>query len=192
MSTVRVFVDANVFVDFHARHLLLTAADRQLIEVCWSNRILAETRRTMITKLGHDANKVDRMLNVVNTAFAESLIKGYEHIEPELALPDPDDRHVVAAALHSQCECIATQNLKDFPSSELARLGIQAASLDEVLARLLRERQDEMLSTVRFVQEHLTKPPVTIASYLDVLGHPNRAPKTARSIRELLRQTDSR
>ena len=40
-----------------------------------------------------------------------------------LNLPDPDDRHVVAAAIRCQAAVIVTSNVKDFPKEILDPLG---------------------------------------------------------------------
>jgi death-on-curing protein len=45
----------------------------------------------------------------------DCLVTGYEGLIPALELPDPDDRHVLAAAIVGRCDVIVTQNLKDFP-----------------------------------------------------------------------------
>ena len=52
----------------------------------------------------------------------DCLVTGYEPLIPTLALPDPDDRHVLAAAIHGGAGLIVTFNLGDFPASVLGPL----------------------------------------------------------------------
>jgi len=45
------------------------------------------------------------------------LVTGYETLIQTLTLPDPDNRHVLAAAIVSCADVIVTHNLKDFPAA---------------------------------------------------------------------------
>ena len=51
----------------------------------------------------------------MNRVFPDATVREYEVLISTLELPDADDRHVVAAAIHSQASLIVTANLKDFP-----------------------------------------------------------------------------
>ncbi|MBV8882949.1 MAG: GNAT family N-acetyltransferase [Chroococcidiopsidaceae cyanobacterium CP_BM_RX_35] len=55
----------------------------------------------------------------MDQATRDSLVTGNESIIPSLSLPDPDDQHVLAAAIVGHCDVIVTQNLRDFPTEEL-------------------------------------------------------------------------
>lgn len=46
-------------------------------------------------------------------------VTDYQALIPSLSLPDPDDRHVLAAAIAGKAPVIVTWNLKDFPASAL-------------------------------------------------------------------------
>ena len=56
----------------------------------------------------------------MDTAVRDALITGYEAFIETLVLPDPDDRHVLAAAIVGRCDVIVTQNLQDFPEDVLS------------------------------------------------------------------------
>lgn len=58
------------------------------------------------------------------TAVRDCLITGYEPLVPALELPDPDDRHVLAAAIRARAQVIVTNNRKDFPAEDLRKWDI--------------------------------------------------------------------
>ena len=42
----------------------------------------------------------------------DALVTGYDDLIPGLQLPDPDDRHVLAAAIRSRADVIVTMKLR--------------------------------------------------------------------------------
>jgi predicted nucleic acid-binding protein len=56
----------------------------------------------------------------MNANVRDCLVTGFEPLISALRLPDPDDRHVLAAAIVGRADLILTFNLKDFPSESLA------------------------------------------------------------------------
>ncbi len=61
---------------------------------------------------------------------------GYEALIPSLKLPDPDNRHVLAAIV-AGVDVFVTCNLKDFPAEVLDRYEIEAQHPDEFLRHLI-------------------------------------------------------
>src|SRR5882762_11705405 len=62
---------------------------------------------------------------------ADALVTGYEDLIEGLELPDPDDRHVLAAAIRAGAHVIVTANLRDFPAKILGQFGIEPQHPDE-------------------------------------------------------------
>ena len=75
---------------------------------------------------------------VMDAHVRDVLVTGFEDLVPSLELPDPGDRHVLAAAIRAEADIIVTANLKDFPASSLAPHGLEAEHPDAFLARLER------------------------------------------------------
>jgi len=71
----------------------------------------------------------------------DCLVTGYEGLIPAFELPDPDDRHVPAAAIVGRCDVIVTQNLKDFPGTALEPYGMDVQHPDEFLCNHLNLAQ---------------------------------------------------
>ena len=106
----------------------------------------------------------------MDESVPDSLVVGYEQRIHAITLPDPDDRHVLAAAIHGAADCIVTFNLKDFPSSVLAGYEIEAVHPDDFIVRLLDSSPESVCSAVRSQRALLKSPPKTVAEHLVTLA----------------------
>jgi hypothetical protein len=102
---------------------------------------------------------------------------------PTLSLPDPDDRHVLAAAIAARAPLIVTFDLSHFPEAALAPHGIRAQHPDEFACDLLEEDSQAFLTAVRAHRAALKLPPVSAESYLAMLSTCG-LPKTAAELAE--------
>ena len=112
-----VLADANVLYSRVLRDYLLYAADQEIIAVSWSLEILAEVVEHLeknLTAFDHAAGQ--RLVGAMNSAFPLAEVEpGDQHYSAlaEVALPDEDDRHVLAAALAAEADVLCTSNTKD-------------------------------------------------------------------------------
>lgn len=143
-----VVADANVLYSRVLRDYLLYAAAEQLISIRWSQRILDEFAKHLIGNVpGFDRAQAKRLFAGMNTAFPYALVtpvSGHYQRFKNLPMPDPDDRHVVAAAVASQADILCTANTKDFPTPVMDRVGISRLTPDELLSGLARAYPDEL------------------------------------------------
>jgi predicted nucleic acid-binding protein len=105
------------------RDFLLSMAIERLYRPLWSEAILEELHRHEQYKLidrgagEHDAlAQADRLLDNMHDHFDDALVAGWEPLEGTFGLPDPDDEHVLAAAVVGGAGVIVTDNLKHFPA----------------------------------------------------------------------------
>lgn len=68
----------------------------------------------------------------MNRAFPDAMVAGYEDLVDGMEC-DQKDRHVMAAAVHSECQVVVTYNLKDFPAEVMARHQLEAVHPDTFL-----------------------------------------------------------
>ncbi len=130
--------DANVLFSSGLRDLLLEFADQDIVVAHWTDEIHDEwTRNLLAARPDLNARSVARTRRVMDDTFPLARVTGYEHLIPTLALPDPDDRHVLAAAVHAGATRIVTFNLRDFPPAVLAAHGVAAVHPDAFVAQLL-------------------------------------------------------
>lgn len=88
-------------------------------------------------------------------------------------LPDPADRHVLAAAVGIGAKVIVTRNLRDFPPGALAPFDVEACTPDRVLCDLFDERPDLVVAAGAAMRARLKRPPQTPDEWLAGLaaGH---------------------
>ena len=94
-------LNANVVYPVGLRDLLPRPADCYLFAPLWNADIHAEwTGRLLAGRPDIDAAVLDRTREVMDGHFPDAVATGYVVIAATLDLPDPDDRHVLAAAIH--------------------------------------------------------------------------------------------
>jgi predicted nucleic acid-binding protein len=181
-----VVYDACVLFPAPLRDLLMRVAHAGLVKARWSDTILDECFRNIIAfRPDLDPAMLARTRRLMNTAVADSLVTGYEPLVDGLELPDPDDRHVLAAAIRSGAQVIVTSNLRDFPSDKLAPYGVEAQHPDDFVLGLIDLAPGAIASIVVQQASALKHPPHSPAELLGTLREQGLVRSVAR-LRELL------
>lgn len=76
-------------------------------------------------------------------------VPNYEGLLSTLDLPDPDDCHVLAAAIKTNAHVIVTNNLKDFPEEYLETFGLKVKGADDFLTDIIDLNYDEAIKEFR-------------------------------------------
>jgi hypothetical protein len=161
------FVDACTLASALKRNLLLTLAEAEFFRVRWSEPVLAETQRaiqTFFENKGEEdaAARALRARTSMETAFEEAMVSDFEKFLCVCEdLPDPNDAHVVAAAVKTQAAMIVTDNLKHFPQSVLGRLNIEARSADAFIADTIALDPGRAVAAIRQMRERFSRPELT-------------------------------
>ena len=181
---IDVVYDACVLHSGSLRDLLLHIAATDFVQPHWSDEIHEEWISSLVRRSsGVPRESLERTRRRMDTEFENSLTKGYEPLIRTLELPDPDDRHVLAVAIHTQSLLIVTSNLDDFPKSILQPFGIEAVLPDDFVWRLIQEKPVRVLQAVKKHRADLTRPPKTVDEYLATLEKQGLA-KTVAFLRE--------
>lgn len=99
-------------------------------------------------------------------AVADCLVTGHEALAEPLILPDPNDRHVLAAAIRCGAEAIVTFNLGDFPAAALSRFRVEAKHPDDLLVELIDAAPAAVAAVIARQAADLRSPPCTVQELL--------------------------
>jgi hypothetical protein len=114
-------------------------------------------------------SKLSRTVELMNKAVPDCLIEGYEAIANGLELPDPDDNHVLAAAIRCNASVIVTFNLKDFPAKVLEPCAIDAQHPDQFIDDLLDLDASAVVEAATKQRAGLLEPKMSVDEFLDTL-----------------------
>ncbi|KXZ57542.1 hypothetical protein Mlaev_02729 [Microbacterium laevaniformans] len=130
-------LDTSVLWPSLQRDFLLSLAIEGTYRPTWSSAILDELQfheEAKLVKRGmpvaEAARRAATLIAVMRREFVDAEVDGWQPLEGTFGLPDPDDEHVLAAAVIAGAGAIVTENLKDFPADRIPP-GIQVLSARE-------------------------------------------------------------
>lgn len=169
-SPFTVVYDACVLYPAPLRDFLMWLALSGRFRARWSAQIHDEWKRNLlINRTDLSKEQIDRTSSLMDRAVPDALVTGYEPLVVGLELPDPDDRHVLAAAIKCGASVIVTFNQKDFPAEILAVFGIEAQHPDEFIEYLFDLDPAAVVSAAQNQRRQLKNPPIDADGFLEIL-----------------------
>jgi hypothetical protein len=118
----------------------------------------------------------------MSTAFDDACVRGWEPLAGTYGLPDPDDEHLVAAAVVGGAEVIVSDNSRHLPLASMPD-GVRVASAAQFAADTAWVAPDVALLAVQKIAARYTRPVRTVAELLAHLEHRNGWREAARQLR---------
>lgn len=181
MAFVALF-DACVLYPAPLRDLLIRLARTRLFRARWSAEIHEEWIGALVRDRPELAERLARTRAAMDDAIEDCLVTGHTALIPRLPLPDPNDRHILAAAIVGRADVIVTRNLRDFPAEAVAPYRIEAQHPDVFIRHVLDLDEAAALVAVREQRGALRSPPRTVAEFLDTLAR-QELPETVAFLR---------
>jgi PIN domain len=176
-------LDACVLFPVAVCDSLMSVAATGLYAPKWTQRIEDEWTRSLEQKSGRPPGSYKVRRDAMRDAAPDWEVpeQAWNRIAPCLQLPDPDDVHVLAAAIAGHADCVVTANLKDFPEDALAPFGIQVIHPDEFLIAQMDLDSLNVLAAFKEQRARLKNP--TPSAFADALER-NALVLTAQRLRE--------
>jgi predicted nucleic acid-binding protein len=165
-----VLYDACVLQPAPLRDLLVRLANTGVVRARWSAAILDECFRNILEQRPDlKPEALRRTRELLNRAVPDSIVTGFERLIEGIVLPDPGDRHVLAAAIHAGAQAIVTFNLDDFPSPRLEPYNVEAKHPDDFVVDTLDLAPGAVAKVLAEQAAPLENPPRSVAELLDTL-----------------------
>jgi predicted nucleic acid-binding protein len=158
--------DANALYPNAQRDLLIRIARHGLVQAKWTSEILDEMCGARLRKnpdLTRD--NLARLRDLINSSVADCLVTGYEPLIDLVKIRDPQDGHVLAAAIRAKAQVIVTSD-RDFTAEALAEWDIEAKTPDEFLLDQIGIDDRVVYSCVQEIANSRSRPPRTTADVL--------------------------
>lgn len=145
MAGFTVIYDACVLYPAPLRDLLMRLAITRTFRARWTGQIHDEWINSLLRdREDLTEERLRRTAELMNAAVPDCLVTSYEPIIDQLTLPDPNDRHVLAAAIRADASAIVTMDLKHFPAQALESFQLEAIHPDAFI-RDLADLQPQIL-----------------------------------------------
>jgi predicted nucleic acid-binding protein len=147
-------------------HLALT----NLFKARWTTTIHDEWMRNVLkNRPDLTRERLEYTRQRMDLSVPDALVKNYQALSSSLTLPDPDDRHVLAAAIHAKADTIVTINLRHFPKARLEPYNLKAQHPDDFAMRLVGMNASAVFQAIMEQQQSLKKPAKTMEEFLETL-----------------------
>ncbi len=177
--------DANVLHPAGMRDLLVRLGQSGLFRARWTHQILDEMARSILrNRPDLESDRLARTSQLMCEAIADCLVTGYEPLIEGLTLPDPDDRHVLAAAIRCSAQVIVTTNLSDFPATALEPFNIEAQHPDQFVLDLVNLAPARVATVVQQQAAALQNPARTVHELFEDLSN-SGLPRAVAALRAL-------
>ncbi|MGH8777803.1 PIN domain-containing protein [Paraburkholderia sp.] len=178
-------LDACVLFPLAITDTLMSLATAGLFAAKWTQRIEYE----WITALEEQRPDLKGKLEIRRDSMREAIPDWevpeavWTPLTDSFTLPDPDDRHVLAAAVAGHADCIVTANLRDFPPQIAAGYGIEIVDPDRFVINQWDLDSLTAMSAFKRMRARWKKPEATPEDFARALER-NGLPATAQRIRD--------
>ena len=166
------FLDASVLYPALLRNMLMYFAVNDLYHARWSARVHEEWMSALLRNRPDILRaQLERTRRLMEAELDDALVEGYEHRVNSITLPDADDRHVLAAAIHCEAQYLVTANLRDFPPTALAPFRLVVEHPDDFLLRLLNDNTKSAIAAFHTLCRARKNPAQSPREVTEILKH---------------------
>ncbi|ABC33097.1 conserved hypothetical protein [Hahella chejuensis KCTC 2396] len=183
MARYSVILDACVLYPAPLRDLFMRLAMEDLFMARWTDLIHEEWINALMRQGKFLREDLERIKCLMDSHVRDAKVTGFEGLIESISLPDPDDRHVVAAAIRAGADAIVSFNLKDFPTNELEKYDLEVIHPDDFVCFQLELAPGAACQAIKQQREALKNPPIDKEKFLAILQK-QQLPQTVNILRQ--------
>lgn len=178
-------LDACVLHPMAMADALMSLASAGLYAAKWSRTIEDEWIESIERRRPDLTGKLEYRRDQMREAVLDWEVQetAWRSVMGGLDLPDPDDVHVLAAALAGHADCIVTVNLRDFPIEVVGPLGIEIIHPDQFIVAQWDLDQLVAVAAFKRMRARWRKPEAAAEDFAAALER-GGLPATAQRLRE--------
>jgi len=156
-----------------------------LFKAQWTDQIHKEWINALLREDKFTREKLERVRDLMDEHVRDAKVYGYEGLIETIKLPDPDDRHVLAAAIRCNADAIVTFNLKDFPNDIVSEYTIEIIHPDEFICYQIDLSSSKACGAIKDQREALKYPPIGKQEFLAILQK-QQLPQTVLALKQYI------
>lgn len=179
-------LDACVLYPANVRDVLISFHVADLYAARWTVAVEEEWISSLLgNRPDIPRERLLKTRDMMRSAVPDWEVSSYMELVEGLELPDPGDRHVLAAAIRGHADCIVTANLTDFPLDYLKRFDLEAIHPDDFIILQMDLDQVRPLLALKAMRARMRNPQLTAEAFADRFEQVG-LPSTASRLRDAL------
>jgi len=164
-------LDACVLYSIAVTDALMSLATAGLYAAKWTVEIEHEWIRALETTRPDLSGRLDVRRDSMRAAIPDWEVPTahWQRLDLAVELPDPNDAHVLAAAIAGHADCIVTENLRDFPADILSTFEIEAVDPDAFIIHQWDLHPVVAIAAFKRMRARRKKPESTPEEFADAL-----------------------
>ncbi len=156
-----------------------------LFKARWTDKIHDEWINALLRQGKFDEAKLHKVRELMDQHVRDAKVTDYEHIIDSVELPDPDDRHVLAAAIRCNADAIVTFNIKDFPEEQLRKHAVEVIHPDDFVYYQIDLAPGKACRAIRDQRRALKNPAISRDEFLIILQK-QQLPQTVAALKNYI------
>ena len=149
--------------------MLMEIAISDLVRAKWTDRIHQEWMSSLVKDRPDIEKRIHQTRKLMDAAIPDALVRHYESLIDGITLPDPRDRHVLAAAIKCGAQIIVTAKPEGLPAGiPCLLIGIEALHPDEFIEHQFGLNQGVVIACAKRIRARLLNPEKSADQYLEI------------------------